>query len=215
MPAAELPFSAAAERNQAPILAALSELLAPDARVLELASGSGQHAAFFVGQRPGWRWWPSDGEATLLPAIKARCAGLPGVASPLQLDLLAPSPSALPAQVDAVYCANLLHIAPWSVCAALMRLVAKVLTAQGVLVLYGPWIVEGEPTVPSNLAFDADLRARNPDWGLRELAAAQREADQAGLRLTQRLAMPANNLLLIWRRAGPAVQGLASTSVAG
>jgi len=103
--------------------------------------------------------------------------------------------------VDAIYCANLLHIAPWAVCGALMTGAARHLVAGGSLLLYGPYVIDGEPTAPSNLAFDADLKARNPAWGLRRLADVLATAAERGLTLQQRWAMPANNQLL-WLRRG-------------
>ena len=195
------PFSPAAERNKAPILDVLNAVLPGAARVLEIASGTGQHAAHFAAARPDWDWQPSDGDAQALPGIAATCAGLANVHPPLALDVLAdPWPAAL-SMFDAVYCANLLHIAPWPCCAALMRGAARHLVAGGALVLYGPYLVDGEPTAASNLAFDADLRARNPAWGLRRLADVVAAAQAAGFALERRVAMPANNLTLALRRA--------------
>lgn len=198
----ELPFSPAAERNQDPILAALSGMLAPDASVLEIASGTGQHAAHFAAARPGWHWWPSDAQAEALPAIAARCAGLANVAAPVRLDVTADPWPEWATPFDAVFCANMLHIAPWPCCRALMAGAARSLRPGGLLVLYGPFIVDGEPTAASNLAFDADLRRRNAQWGLRHLGEVLIEAVQAGLAPECRLEMPANNLLLGLRRGG-------------
>jgi len=198
------PTSPAADRNKGPILELLRRLLPGDARVLEVASGSGQHAEHFAAACPGWRWQPSEAEAALLPAIAGRCARLPNVAAPVRLDLLEPPPAPpepdAPGRCDALYAANLLHIAPWPVCAALMRLAAARLGAGGRLVVYGPFEVEGEPLAPSNAAFDAELRASDVRWGLRRLGQVQAQAAQAGLDFEQRVAMPANNLLLVWRK---------------
>jgi SAM-dependent methyltransferase len=193
-----LPFSPAAERNRAPILELLTRVLPESCRVLEIASGTGQHAQHFAEARPGWRWQPSDADAVSLPGIAARCSGLRNVATPLYLDVLQPWSDVL-AGFDAVYCANMLHISPWSTCAALMKGVARALVADGRLLIYGPFIVDGEPTVPSNAAFDASLNSRNPEWGLRRLSAVIAEADAVGLRFEQRVAMPANNLMLVFR----------------
>jgi SAM-dependent methyltransferase len=195
----QAPFSPAADRNKAPILEALRGWLPTEARVLEVASGTGQHAAHFAAHQPGWQWQPTDGDATALPGIGAHCAGLPNVRTPLHLDVLAPWPDAL-GTFDAVYCANMLHISPWATCAALMSGAAKHLAIDGQLVLYGPFVIDGEPTAPSNLAFDADLRARNPRWGLRRLADVAEAAAAVGLAFEQRLPMPANNQLLAFRR---------------
>ena len=194
--------SPAAERNRDPILAELQRLLPPRGLMLEIASGSGQHAAHFAAALPGWRWLPSDGDARSLASIDAWCECQVNVLPALRLDVLAPTWPGVPARVDAVFCANLLHIAPWDTCAALMRGAARHLSAQGLLLLYGPYIVEGEVTAPSNLAFDADLRSRDAAWGLRRLAGVVREAHAAGLRLRERVAMPANNLLLVFEPRG-------------
>ena len=192
--------SPAAERNRAPILAELQRLLPAQGVLLEIASGTGQHAAHCSAGLPGWQWWPSDFEAAALPSIAAWCAGLERVAAPLQLDVLQPHWSGVPATVDAIYCANMIHIAPWACCAGLMRGAARHLTASGLLITYGPYLEDGVPTSPGNLAFDADLRSRDPAWGLRRLEDVAHEAAQAGLVLRERVAMPANNLLLAWGR---------------
>lgn len=195
-----LPFSAAAERNAGPILDVLRQLLPAQAAVLEVASGSGQHAARFAAAQPGWTWQPSEAEAAALPAIAARCAGLANVPNPLLLDVLAhPWPSAL-GRYDVLYCANLLHIAPWPTCAALMAGAAAHLLPGGALVLYGPYLVDGVAPAAGNLAFDADLRARDARWGLRRLADVAGAAREAGLALQQCFEMPANNLTLVFRR---------------
>ena len=190
--------SPAAERNRGAILAELRRLLPAEGTVLEIASGTGQHAACFAAALPGWRWWPSEADARLAASIAAWCAELPNVVPVLALDVLASPWAGAPASVDAIFCANLLHISPWHATAALMQGAARHLTATGLLLLYGPFLVDGEPTAPSNLAFDADLRARDPAWGLRRLAEVQAEA--AGLRLRERITMPANNLLLVFER---------------
>jgi hypothetical protein len=139
----DLPFSPAAERNKAPILKELESLLGADTKVLEIASGTGQHAAHFAAAQPGWQWQPSDFDPARLPAIAQRCAGLANVRPPIALDVLAdPWPAEL-GRPDAVYCANLLHIAPWSCCAALMQGVARLTDPGALLVLYGPYLVDG------------------------------------------------------------------------
>ncbi|HEX6707761.1 MAG TPA: DUF938 domain-containing protein [Albitalea sp.] len=196
-----LPFSGAADRNKGPILEVLRRVLPVTATVLEIASGTGQHAAHFAAASPGWQWQPTDVDDRALPAIAGRCAALPNVRAPLRLDVLAhPWPASL-GRFDAVYCANLLHISPWPTCAALMQGAADRLGAGGVLVLYGPYIVEGETAAPSNLAFDADLRTRDPAWGLRKLADVAGTAKAMGLDVDQRVDMPANNLMLVFRRS--------------
>lgn len=186
------------ERNKGPILAQLRRLLPARARVLEIASGTGQHAAHFAASEPGWHWQPTDAEADALPSIAAWCAGLANVAPPVLLDVMA-ADWPLTGRFDAVVCVNMLHIAPWPACAALMRGAARV-APEGVLVVYGPFVVDDEPAAPSNLAFDADLRRRDPSWGLRRLADVCAEAADAGWSLRERIAMPANNLVLVFRR---------------
>ena len=192
--------SPAAERNREPILAALQRLLPREGLALEIASGTGQHAAHFAGALPGWRWLPSDGDARSMASIGAWCEGLANVLPPIHLDVMQPAWASVPAQVDAIYCANLLHISPWACCAALMQGASRHLAARGSLLLYGPYVVDGAATAPSNLAFDADLRARDPAWGLRRLADVTREAAAVGLVLRERVAMPANNVLLVFKR---------------
>ena len=195
--------SPAAERNQGPILDVLQRLLPARGVALEIASGTGQHAAYFSAALAGWRWQPTDAEARSLASIAAWCAGLGNVVAPIQLDVLAAHWAGAPEQVDAIFCANLLHISPWATCAALMQGAARHLAPQGLLLLYGPYLVDGEPVAAGNLAFDADLRARDPAWGLRRLADVLAQAEAAGLRLRERVPMPANNLLLVLARAEP------------
>lgn len=201
MPSAFVPaHSPAAERNRGPILAELLRLLPAHGTALEIAAGTGQHAAHFAAALPGWTWQPSEGDAASLPSIDAWCRGLPNVRRALQLDVLAAAWPGVPDRVDLVYAVNLLHIAPWPVCAALMQGAARHLAPPGLLVTYGPCLVDGVPTAPGNLAFDADLRARNPAWGLRRLADIEARAQAAGLRLRESVALPANNRLLVWAR---------------
>jgi hypothetical protein len=205
---AAIRHSPAAERNRGPSGEALLALLPPQGQALEIACGSGQHAAWFGAVLPAWRWQPTDADDSNFASVRHWCAAQPNVAPPFQLDLLA-----LPADlVDApeapvaaqsqslVFCANMLHISPWATCEALMRLAASVLQPAGQLIVYGPFIIEGEPLAPSNAAFDADLRQRDPAWGLRELKAVAQTAQRHGLQLARRQAMPANNQLLVWQR---------------
>lgn len=203
-------FSCAADRNKQPILEVLRGVLPGRGRALEIASGNGQHAAWFAAALPAWEWQPSDTDGNALDGIAACAAdaGLSNVSPPLRLDVTAPRwPSegaAFASTFDAIYCANMLHIAPWATCAALMRGSARHLSAGGVLVTYGPYLEDGVLTAPGNLAFDLSLRARNAAWGIRRLQDVEREAREAGLALQQRHAMPANNLLLVFGRHGEA-----------
>ena len=195
--------SPAADRNKAPILEVLQRVLPPDAAVLEIASGTGQHAAHFAAAEPGWRWQPSDADPGAAASIDAWCGSLDNVAPALALDVLASDWPVPQASLDAIFCANMLHISPWASCGALMRGAARHLAPGGVLVTYGPYLVDGEPTAPGNLAFDADLRSRNPAWGLRLLADVIAQANAAGLGFEERVQMPANNLVLVFRKLRP------------
>jgi hypothetical protein len=197
-------YSPAAERNRGPILAELQRVLPASGLLLEVASGTGQHAAFCSAGLPGWQWLPSDFEAEALPSISAWCEGLPRVLAPTTLDVLQPTWPGVPPQLDAIFCANMIHIAPWACCAGLMQGAARHLTPQGLLLTYGPYLEDGVPTSPGNVAFDADLRQRNAAWGLRRREAVEAEAARAGLHLRERVAMPANNLLLVWGRGAVA-----------
>ena len=194
-------YSAAAERNGPPILAELQRLLPPRGVMLEIASGTGQHAAHFAAALTDWHWQATDPEPASMASIRAWCTGLAHVRPPLRLDVLdVPWPDELPSEVDAIFCANMLHIAPWPCTAALMRGAAGHLAPGGLLITYGPYLEDGVPTSSGNLAFDADLRARDPAWGLRRLAEVAAQAAAVGLVLRERVAMPANNLLLAWGR---------------
>lgn len=193
--------SPAAERNGPPILAELQRVLPPSGLLLEIASGSGQHAAFLSNGLPGWQWQPSDFNADVLPSIAAWCEGRAHVRPPVQLDVTAASWPGVPAQVDAIYCANMIHASPWATTPGLMQGAGRHLAPQGLLVTYGPYLEDDVPTAPSNLAFDADLRGRGAGWGIRRLADVAAEAAAAGLTLRERVEMPANNLLLVWARA--------------
>lgn len=192
--------AAATERNREPILAVLRRVLPPRASVLEIASGTGQHAVFFAAALPTARWQPSDVESECLASIAAWTTSTEctNIAPPVHLDVC--SESWPVATFDAIFCANLIHIAPWQACVGLMRGAAGHLNRDGVLVVYGPFKIDGAHTAPSNAAFDADLRLRDPAWGVRELESVAAEARAHGLALEERVAMPANNQILIFRR---------------
>jgi SAM-dependent methyltransferase len=197
-------FSPAADRNKQAILEQLQQVLPAHGSALEIASGTGQHVAWFAQHLPQWSWQPTDADAPALNSIDARIAQqqLANVRPPLLLDVL--SPVWLPMDTplfDAIYCANMLHIAPWPTCAALMQGAARHLAAGGRLITYGPYLEDEVVTAFGNIAFDEQLRAQNADWGVRRREDVEAEAQQAGLRLANRFAMPANNLLLVWERA--------------
>lgn len=195
-------FSPAADRNKQPILAVLRHVLPDAGNALEIASGAGQHVAWFAAGLPRWTWQPSDVQPAALDSIAARAAqhGLQNVLPPLRLDVMAARWLAEDARFDAIVCTNLLHIAPWATCAALMQGSGRHLAAGGALITYGPYLEDGVPTSEGNLAFDQSLRAQDAAWGLRRREDVQAEAARAGLRLAARHAMPANNLLLVWTR---------------
>lgn len=189
-------------RNRAPILAVLQRVLpATGGVLLELASGSGQHGAWMVEQLPGWRWQPTDVQPEALASIESwrLHSGSQRLLPPLRVDVRAQD---WPVEaVQAVFCANMIHIAPWSCTLGLFAGVGRVLDPGGVLVLYGPYKVGGVHTAPSNAAFDASLRARDPSWGVRDREAVEELAESVGLRLVDQVDMPANNQILVFRRA--------------
>jgi len=199
-------FSPSADRNKQPILDVLQGQLPGRGLALEIASGTGQHAAWFMAAMPQWIWQTSEFDANALPGISQWLAQSDSnrAPPPIWLDVCDtrwPSQGAEFAQrFDLVYCANMLHIAPWTCCAALMQGCARYLAAQGLLVLYGPYLEADVSTAPGNAAFDQDLRARNPAWGLRAREDVEAQAARVGLVLRARHAMPANNLLLVFER---------------
>jgi SAM-dependent methyltransferase len=195
-------YAAAVARNREPLLDVLARVLPARGRVLEIASGSGEHAVFFAAALAGITWQPSDVDAGALASIEAwiRAEAPSNVLPPLRLDATDdPWPVG---SVDAVFCANMIHIAPWEACLGLLRGVGSQLAPDGVLVLYGPYAVGGRHTAPSNAAFDADLRRRDPAWGVRDLDAVAAAAAAQGLVLAERVPMPANNQTLVFRRSG-------------
>ena len=201
-----LPNSPAADRNKQPILEMLRKVLPARGLVLEIASGTGQHAAWFGAGMPSLIWQPTDADPQALDGIAAQShdAGLTNVRTPLLLDVMAAKwPSEGPPftePFDAVFCANMIHVAPWPCCAALMRGSAQYLALDGLLITYGPYFEDGTAPAPGNLGFDASLRERDPQWGVRRLQDVTAEANRVGLRLQARHEMPASNLLLVFGR---------------
>jgi SAM-dependent methyltransferase len=191
----------AASRNREPIAAVLAELLPDAGTVLEIASGTGEHAAFFARRFPMLDWQPSDPDPEALRSIRAwrAEAGLANLLEPLRVDAAAADWPI--AQVDAILCVNMVHISPWSATEGLMRGAERLLPAGAPLILYGPYRRAGVPTAPSNEAFDASLRARDPEWALRELETVQVTAEANGLSFERLVEMPANNLTLVFRAA--------------
>lgn len=185
-------------RNREPIAEGLAPLLPPGGTVLEVASGSGEHCAFFAPRFPDVTWQPSDPDAAALTSIASWCAGMGNVRAPVRLDASADEWPV--AAADAIFCANMIHIAPWAAALGLFAGAGRVLASGAPLILYGPFRREGVATPPSNEAFDQSLRSRDPAWGLRVLEAVDAVADTNGLTLDQVIEMPANNLMVVWRR---------------
>lgn len=192
-------FAPAAARNRDAILAVLRHALPPRGLVLEVASGSGEHCAHLAAALPALTFQPSDPDADARASIDAWAAGAPNIGPVLALDA-----ARLPwpiAAADAVLCINMIHIAPWAACDGLVRGAAAL---GAMLVLYGPFRRGGAHTAPSNAAFDESLRARDPAWGVRDLEAVAALAAREGFGPPEATEMPANNLTVVFRRAGAA-----------
>ena len=191
----------ATERNREPIVEVLRQLLPDRGLALEIASGTGEHIMHFAGLFPKLLWQPSDAEPAALRSIQAWRdeAGLFNLLPPVSLDVRAAQWPVT--EADAILCINMVHISPWSATAGLMRGAALLLPPGAPLYLYGPYLQDDVETAPSNLAFDSDLRARNPEWGLRRLEAVVAEAEGQGFRLDRVVPMPANNLSVILGKA--------------
>ena len=200
-------FSPAADRNKQAILDVLVAVLPAQGNALEIASGTGQHVAWFASGMPGWAWQPSDAHPDGFGSINAWVTeeDVRNVRSPVVIDVMATNWLPDQPRFDLIYCANMLHIAPWATCAALMRGSAQHLAPGGRLITYGPYLEDGVPTSPGNLSFDESLRERNPAWGIRRLEDVKAQAAKAGLQLVSRHAMPANNLLLVWTHEQPSL----------
>ena len=186
-------------RNRYPIWELLGQRLEAGQRVLEVASGSGEHLAFFASQSPEVDWTPSDPWEPHRLSQASWCQGLANVASPLDLDCLR-QPWPLSQQFDAILAINLLHISPWETTEALFRGSWEWLSPGGWLYTYGAYFREEVETAPSNLAFDLSLRGQNPSWGVRRLREVQKVAESQGFSLQSLVEMPANNLSLFFRR---------------
>ncbi len=195
----ELPFSEACERNKQPILAILSGVLADCRKVLEIGSGTGQHAVHFARHLPHLQWQPTDVAAHLGDlALRVAREGSANIATPLELDVTRDEWPVM--NVDAVFTANTLHIMSWPAVVATFAGIGRVLAAGGLLCVYGPFRYRGAFTSASNAQFDAGLRARDPDSGIRDFEEVDALARAQGLVLVADHAMPANNQLLCWRR---------------
>jgi SAM-dependent methyltransferase len=193
----------ATARNRNPIRGVLERALPPAGAVLEVACGTGEHAVAFARAFPALAWQPSDPDPEALASARAWVAeaSLPNLLPPVELDVEA-EPWPVTA-ADAVVCINMIHIAPWSACEALLAGAARLLAPRAPLFLYGPYFVRDRPTAPSNEAFDQSLRLRDPSWGIRWLHEVEAAAASHGLALEETVEMPANNLSVIFRRQEP------------
>jgi SAM-dependent methyltransferase len=193
------PYSEACDQNKEPILAVLTQVLPDSGELLEIGSGTGQHAAYFPRHLPALMWQPSD-VAQHLPGIRAWCeeAGLANVRAPVELEVCQPDWPAR--QVDAVFSANTAHIMSWPQVQCMFAGVGRVLASGGCFCLYGPFKYEGRHTSASNERFDAWLHARDPLSGVRDFEALSQLAADAGMTLIEDYAMPVNNRTLVWRR---------------
>lgn len=191
--------SPAVERNRDAIAAVLAGWLPASGLVLEVASGTGEHAIYFSRAFPDLRWQPSDADADARRSIDAwrEEAGADNLRSALAVDASAPTWPV--ARADAVLCVNMVHISPWGATLGLIDGAARLLPDAGPLILYGPFLQADVPIAPSNLAFDASLKARSPDWGLRSVERV-RDAAASAFALDEVVAMPANNLMLLFRK---------------
>jgi SAM-dependent methyltransferase len=195
--------AAATDRNRDPILEVLRSVLPPAGVILEIASGTGQHVAYFARALPALSWQPSDASAAHLASIAAWSAASASdnIAAPLLLDVeREPWPVA---HADAILNINMVHIAPWSAAEALFRGAARLLPVAGLLYMYGPFKRGGQHTAPSNLRFDERLRGEDPRWGVRDVDDLQGLATSAGFAPAEIIEMPANNLSLLFRRRAP------------
>jgi SAM-dependent methyltransferase len=201
--------AAAFHRNHAPIWAVLQKFLAgKSGDVLEAGSGTGQHVVHFARHTPDIIWWPSDLNARHLKSIESWCAhaALPNIRPPLRIDLSDPAWSSAmhdgsgPAEPLAVFCANVIHIAPWRVAEGLFAGAGRYLRADGRLFLYGPFKRDGKHTAMSNAVFDTSLRGQDAEWGVRDIADLEKLAAGAGLALVETVPMPASNLILAFGR---------------
>jgi cyclopropane fatty-acyl-phospholipid synthase-like methyltransferase len=190
----------AALRNREPIAEILRDWLPSDGLVLEIASGTGEHVVHFAQAFPDLEWQPTDIDSDALDSIRAwsEAAALPNVHPPIRLD--ASDPDWPIDSADAVLSINMVHISPWSAATGLLGGSARLLKPGAPLILYGPWVTDAFATAPSNLAFDADLKRRDPAWGLRRVDDFTAEAIEHGFEFAEQRMMPANNLMLLFRR---------------
>lgn len=203
-PDKRLQHAPSAARNMTPILEVLSELLPQTGRALEIASGTGQHAAAFAENFPQLVWWPSDPAAEARESIKAWADEMEvsNLRAPLDIDVTHVRwQDACEAPFDAILAINLIHISPWAVTKGLMRGAGELLARGGLLYLYGPYRKDGVHTAQSNIKFDAWLKAQNEAWGVRDMGEIEKQGERNGLVLADVIAMPANNFSLLFRKS--------------
>ncbi len=198
-------FAPATLRNRLVILEILLRVLPPEGTILEIASGTGEHAVFFAPQLWPRQWIPSDANPAAIASIRAwqRQEPAENLAEPVLVDVTEPDweRQFLGQRIQAIVNINMIHISPWSACLGLMAGASRVLPKGGILCLYGPFKRHGQHTAPSNAEFDASLRSQNPDWGVRDLEAVVATAQEHSLLLHDVFPMPANNLLVVWQAA--------------
>jgi cyclopropane fatty-acyl-phospholipid synthase-like methyltransferase len=201
MPPSAALASPSTARNREPILEVLKPRLPASGLVLEIASGAGEHAVYNAASLPGLQWQPTDPSAEALASIAAwrEHAGLANLMRPLQLDASDPDSWRVNC-ADAMVNINMIHISPWAATQGLMAGAGRLLPKGGPLILYGPYVEAEVETARSNLAFDDSLRSRNPAWGLRRLEDVKAEAAKHGLAFAERIAMPANNLMVVFAK---------------
>jgi SAM-dependent methyltransferase len=188
------------EHNKGPILAVLERVLPKKGLMLEIGAGTGQHAAYFAPRFPGLEWQPTDPDPAMRDSIAAwvEDTGAANLRPPMDLDVTGTTWPVT--EADAVFSANMIHIAPWDCCLGLLAGAGKVLTPGAPLALYGPFKRSGEHTAPSNESFDQSLRSRDPAWGVRDLDEVTDAAAAKELDLAETVEMPANNLIAVFRR---------------
>ncbi len=188
-------------RNREPILEVLRRVLPRQGLVLEIASGGGEHAAYFASNLSDVIWQPTDANSEMFESIAAHraAAGVANLLAPLHLDVTS---GQWPVErAEATVCCNMIHISPWAATEGLMAGAGRTLPRGGLLYLYGPYKIDGHHTAPSNQDFDTRLRAQNPLWGVRDLTDVSDLAKLNGLALEETVSMPANNLSVIFRHA--------------
>lgn len=197
-------FSPSAARNRDPIRDVLVGVLPKEGSVLEVGSGTGEHVVHFAKATPSLTWLPSEFDEASHASIAAWVAheGLANIKPPIKLDVIGDWDAQAAGPFDAVLSCNMIHIAPWAAALGLIAGAGERLNSGGVLIFYGAFKRDGKHTSSSNEAFDASLKARDPDWGVRDVAVVEKEANTRGMTLADVVAMPANNCTVVFRKTG-------------